>query len=318
MAGIWIFAESLEQTKELLSIGSTLASKLGTMTSVFLQGNTGVADDYIACGADEVLVLTALAEDQPLDAYIPVIAAEAQTADPDIFLIAATVRGKDIAARLAARLKTGLCSECIGLKADENDRTIEMERFAYGGAAIQTVVCSTRPVMVTIIPRTFEAAARQSDRKGTIRELPAAPPSASTVLERKPKETEAKDISESRIVVCAGRGIEKKEDLSLVQELAAALGGEIGCTRPISEESHWLPEDLCIGISGISVKPALYIGLGVSGQVQHITGIRDAKVICAVNKDENAPIFGASDYGIVGDLYDVAPKLSDAVKNMKG
>jgi electron transfer flavoprotein alpha subunit len=318
MAGIWIFAESLEQTKELLSIGSDLASKLGTTTSVFLQGDTGGADDYIACGADEVLVLPALSEDQPLDAYIPVIAAEAQTADPDIFLIAATVRGRDMAARLAARLKTGMCSECIDLAADENDRTIEMKRFAYGGAAIQTVVCSTRPVIVTILPRMFEPAAIQSDRTGTIRELPSAPPSVSTVLERKQKETAAKDITESRIIVCAGRGIEKKEDLGLVQELADALGGEIGCTRPISEESHWLPEDLCIGISGISVKPDLYIGVGVSGQVQHVTGIRDAKLICAVNKDENAPIFGAADYGMVGDLYDVVPKLIDAVKKIKG
>jgi electron transfer flavoprotein alpha subunit len=140
----------------------------------------------------------------------------------------------------------------------------------------------------------------------------------STVLERKQKETAAKDITESRIIVCAGRGIEKKEDLGLVQELADALGGEIGCTRPISEESHWLPEDLCIGISGISVKPDLYIGVGVSGQVQHVTGIRDAKLICAVNKDENAPIFGAADYGMVGDLYDVVPKLIDAVKKIKG
>lgn len=317
MAGIWIFAEKIEQTEELLAIGSDLASQLGTTTSVFLIGNTENADDYIACGADEVLVLPELAGDQPLDAYIPVIIEEADKSDPDVFLVAATVRGKDIAARLAARLQTGLCSDCIGITFDVANKTLEMERLAYGGAAIQKVTCTTRPVMAAIPPRTYEPAPRQSARTGTKRELPSPPPAPSTVLERKQKETETKDITESRVVVCAGRGIEKKEDLALVQELATALGGEVGCTRPISEEAHWLPEDLCIGLSGISVKPDLYIGLGVSGQVQHVTGIRDAKVISAVNKDENAPIFGAADYGIVGDLYDVVPKLIDAIRKAK-
>ncbi|MCX5833198.1 MAG: electron transfer flavoprotein subunit alpha/FixB family protein, partial [Deltaproteobacteria bacterium] len=112
----------------------------------------------------------------------------------------------------------------------------------------------------------------------------------------------------------AGRGFDKKEDLALVKQLADALGGEVGCTRPISEELHWLPEELCIGLSGISIKPELYIGLGVSGQIQHMTGIRGARVIGAVNKDENAPIFGAADLGIVGNLYDVVPKLIEELK----
>jgi electron transfer flavoprotein alpha subunit len=96
--------------------------------------------------------------------------------------------------------------------------------------------------------------------------------------------------------------------------LAEAVSGSIGCTRPIAEELHWLPEELCIGLSGIQVKPDLYLGIGVSGQVQHVTGIRNAKVIAAVNKDENAPIFKASDFGIVGDLYDVVPKLISELK----
>jgi electron transfer flavoprotein alpha subunit len=318
MAGIWIFGENKEQTEELLSVGSDLALKMGTTISVFLLKNTGNADDYIACGADEVIVLPPLAEDQPLDAYIPVIAEEAHMDDPDMFLLTATVRGKDFAARLAGRLKTGLCSECIDLTIKEQDGTVEMKRLAFGGAAVQTVVCTTRPVMATIPPRTFQRTlTRDDDRQGKVRELPAPLQSMSTVLERKPKETAAQDITESRVVVCAGRGIENEDDLGLARQLAAVLGGEIGCTRPISEESHWLPEELCIGLSGISVKPDLYIGLGVSGQVQHITGIRDAKVISAVNRDEHAPIFEASDYGIVGDLYDVVPELIEAVKAAK-
>jgi electron transfer flavoprotein alpha subunit len=110
-------------------------------------------------------------------------------------------------------------------------------------------------------------------------------------------------------VVCVGRGVAKQEDLALVKELAKVLGGEVACSRPIAEEMHWLPEEVYLGISGKKVKPDLYVGIGVSGQIQHVTGIRDSKVIFAINRDENAPIFEAADYGIVGDLYQVVPKL---------
>ena len=151
-------------------------------------------------------------------------------------------------------------------------------------------------------------------RQGHVRELPSPPTSAIKVIERKVKEREEKDISEARVVVCVGRGMEKKEDLAIARQLAEVLGGEIGCTRPIAEEFHWLPEELCIGLSGVQVKPDLYFGVGVSGQVQHVTGIRNAKVIAAINKDENAPIFKAADFGIVGDLYDVMPKLISELK----
>jgi electron transfer flavoprotein alpha subunit len=151
-------------------------------------------------------------------------------------------------------------------------------------------------------------------RQGNVRELPSPSPSPIKVIERKVKEKEVKDISEARVVVCVGRGIEKEEDLAIARQLAEVMGGSIACTRPIAEELHWLPEDLCIGLSGVQVKPDLYLGIGVSGQVQHITGIRNAKVIAAVNKDENAPIFKAADLGIVGDLYDVMPKLISELK----
>ena len=122
------------------------------------------------------------------------------------------------------------------------------------------------------------------------------------------------DLAQAKIIVCVGRGVEKPEDIKLARELADVLGGEVGCSRPIAEELNWLPEEFYLGISGKKVKPELYIGLGVSGQIQHVTGIRDSKVIFAVNRDENAPIFEAADYGIVGDLYQVVPKLIEELK----
>jgi electron transfer flavoprotein alpha subunit len=127
---------------------------------------------------------------------------------------------------------------------------------------------------------------------------------------------QAVDITEAKIIVCVGRGVEKKEDVELARELAQVLGGEVACSRPVAEELRWLPEEVYLGISGKKVKPDLYVGVGVSGQIQHVTGIRDSKVIFAINKDENAPIFEAADYGIVGDLYQVVPKLIQELKSV--
>jgi electron transfer flavoprotein alpha subunit len=309
MAGVWIFAENGEQIRELLHIGRQLAAMMGTTVSVLTSQDRDRARDYIDHGADEIMLLVPLAEDQSPDVYIPLITEEAQKRDPDLILVSATFRGKDMAARIAARLDTGLCSGCMALNFDEESKTLVMERLVYGGAGVQTVTCTTRPTTVTVLPGTYEPAIPEAGRRGQVRELPAPAPSAVKVMEKRAKEREARDISEARVVVCVGRGVSKREDIALARQLAEVLEGEIACTRPISEEYHWLPEELCIGLSGAQVKPDLYMGLGVSGQVQHVTGIRNARVIAVVNKDEKAPIFEAADFGIVGDLYDVVPKL---------
>lgn len=312
MAGVWIFAENHIQGLELLNTGRLLADKMGGKVFSFLWHDHQVAEDYISCGADEVLLLPPLEEGQPLDAYIQVIVDELQEGDADIFLLAATLRGKDLAARIASRLDTGLCSDCISLGLNKESKQLEMERLVFGGAGIQKVFCSSRPQMATIPPGTFEAAVPNNNgREGKIRELAPAAASPVKIIKKKAKERESADIKEARRVVCVGRGIEKEEDLAMIREFARVLGAEIACTRPIAEEMRWLPEDLCIGLSGIEIKPELYIGLGISGQVQHVIGIRDSKLICAVNSDENAPIFDVADYGIVGDLYDVLPRLQE-------
>jgi electron transfer flavoprotein alpha subunit len=314
MAGVWIISENRERALELLNIGRQLAAKMGTRVSALLYQDREEVQDCISHGADEVMLLPPLSSDQSPDIYIPVIIEEAKKGDPDLILLPATARGKDMAARIAARLDVGLCSSCISLDFDEGSKTLVMERLAYGGAAVQKVICTTRPVMATIVPRTYEPAAAEEGRQGQVRELTAPPPSVVKVIDKKVKEREVKDIAEARVIVCIGRGIEKKEDLALARQLADILDGEIACTRPIAEEYHWLPEELCIGLSGVQVKPDIYLGIGVSGQVQHVTGIRNAKVIAAVNKDDNAPIFKVADFGMIGDLYDVVPKLVNELK----
>ena len=301
MAGVWIFAEKINYALELLTIGRQAALKMGGGLTVILASDGERSQDCLDRGADRILLLSGLPEDQSIDAHIPVIAEEVRKENPDVFLFIATARGKEIAARLAVRLNTGLCSQCIAMEYDEAGKTLEMERLAYGGAAVQRMKCLSRPVMATIPPRTFEPAAiLEAGKSGEVKELDAPPISPVKVLERRAKQRETKDITEAKVVISVGRGLAKAEDLALVRQLADALGGELGGTRPITEELHWLPEEACIGLSGVQVKPELFLALGVSGQIQHVTGIRGAKVIAAVNKDENAPIFGVADFGIVG------------------
>jgi electron transfer flavoprotein alpha subunit len=318
MAGIWIFAEKKELVLELLTLGGQLAAAGGGKLTAVVPAAEGDPADYIAAGADEVVLLSPLPEDMSLAAWLPVLAGEIKAADPEAVLLAATSRGKEIAARLAARLETGLASNCLSLAPGTDGDALVMERLAYGGAALQRVAITGRPVLATIPPRTFPPSAAVPGREGSVRTLPPPPADAVRIVARKEKERSAQDIAAAKTVVCVGRGLEKRDDLQLARQLADALGGEIGCTRPISEELHWLPDNLCIGLSGVQVKPDLYIGLGVSGQIQHLTGLRGARLICAVNRDPNAPIFPAADLGIVGDLYDVTPKIIAEIKKIRG
>ncbi len=315
MPGIWVFAETREQTLELLSAGGDL-SKGMTAKLVTFAPDDQFAQEYISHGADEVFLLPPLTDDQPFEAYLPVLTETAREEDPDVILMAATPRCKEIAARLAVRLETGLCSEATRI--DPQGVLLRMERMAYGGAAIQTVHCQARPVMATVPPRTFESAQPLDGREGKITRLKTPAQSAVKVIERSPRQRESVDITEAKIIVCVGRGVEKPEDISLARELAAVIGGEVACSRPIAEELNWLPEEVYLGISGKKVKPDLYIGIGVSGQIQHITGIRDSKLIFAINRDENAPIFDAADFGIVGDLYQVVPRLIEEFRSNVG
>ncbi len=314
MPGIYIFAENRSQCLELLNIGRKLADESGAGLALFLCFERERAGDFFALGADEVLVLPPLKEHELLNAYVPLIEEELRRADAALFLLPATFRCREIGAQAAGGLNAGLCSGCTGIEFRPETGSFAMERLAYGGAAVQKVICSTRPVTATIASGVFAPVSVRSDRPGTVRELPAPAPSNLKIVEKKARPREAKDITEARVVVCPGRGLGKQEDLAMIKELADLLGGELGATRPLTEELHWLPEERCIGLSGVSVKPELYLGIGVSGQVQHTTGIRQAKVIAAVNKDEHAPIFEAADLGIVGDLYEVVPKLIRALK----
>jgi len=228
-------------------------------------------------------------------------------------LIGSTKRGKELASRLATRLETGCASDCTELWIDEKGRLL-MNRVVYGGNAIATEICRTKPQIATVPPRTFEKLERK-DRKGKVVKVDVKVEEPRTeILETKEIEAAKVSLEEAEAIVACGRGVGKKEDIRIFEELAETLGGLVGYTRPLCEDRGWYTE--WIGLSGHNVKPALYIACGISGVIQHIAGIRDSKIIVAINKDPEAPIFEIADYIIVGDIYEVVPALSAALKRL--
>ncbi|MGI0085206.1 MAG: electron transfer flavoprotein subunit alpha/FixB family protein, partial [Nitrososphaerales archaeon] len=233
-----------------------------------------------------------------------------KTAKPDIILVGASKRGKEVAPRLATRLNLGCISDALSLEAKNGGVTAE--RLVWGGNAISTVA-SRDGVVVTVPIRANEKASGFSQPKVNLIEL--LPKTRTTKLvEKREKAKGHVNIKDAESIVSAGRGFKKKEDLSLLEDLASVLNAVIGASRPLTSDLGWMPEDRQVGLSGVTVKPKLYVAVGISGQIQHLTGMRDSKLVVAINNDKNAPIFQECDYGVVGDLYSIVPELTKALR----
>ncbi|HDM26886.1 MAG TPA: electron transfer flavoprotein subunit alpha/FixB family protein [Candidatus Bathyarchaeota archaeon] len=188
------------------------------------------------------------------------------------------------------------------------------DRMVYGGRAVSTQACKT-PAVVAVAPHAFEA--KTVEKMGQVVEVEVDVPSpALQLVETRAREVSGAALEEAEVVVAGGRGIEKREDLKLLQELAEVLNGEVGCTRPLAEDRGWFTD--WIGLSGRKIKPNLYIAVGISGAIQHVAGIRDAKIIVSINTDEEAPINQVADYIVNADLYEVVPALVEAIKRRLG
>ncbi|SDD86473.1 electron transfer flavoprotein subunit alpha/FixB family protein [Sporomusa acidovorans] len=311
MAGIWIYSEDTIVAQQLMTMARPLADKLGQPLCVVTIAEQA-APEFVAAGANKVFVLKN-DSDWP-ESYAPALVALAEQETPTAFFIGATFRGKDLAAKIAARLKTGLVTDAFAVRFENGE--IETDRAMYGGLAVCTEILKGIAV-VTIPPRTFDMPAKDSGRSGEIVTIDASIDATMAVENVCPIVRQGADITKTEKLVCVGRGLAKQVDMKLAEDLAGALGAELGCTRSIAEDYHWLPNETYIGLSGQKIKPVLYLSMGVSGQVQHIAGIRDSKVIVAIDSNENAPIFAAADYGIVGDLYEIVPLLIEAIKNQK-
>jgi electron transfer flavoprotein alpha subunit len=238
------------------------------------------------------------------------VAAKVAEELPEAFILGATIRGRELAARVAGMRECALISEVNWISL--GDGVIETERNMYGGAAVLSEGTKGFAVF-TVAPGKYRAC-KDEAHTGRIIEVQVETDRRIRQIKIEPIIREGVDISKAARIVGVGMGFDKKEDLVLAQNLAQALDAEIASTRPITEDRKWLPPETYVGISGAVIKPELYIGLGVSGQIQHIYGIRDAKIIVGININDKAPIFHAADYAILGDLYEIAPLLAEEVK----
>jgi len=312
---IWVYSENPDLMLELLGKGRELANQLGAELGAIVlgQGVASKAEELAYYGPDKVYLV-----DHPnlatftAEPYTSALAGLANKYKPDAILLGATKRGNEVAARLAAKLNVGCVTNCTGVSIDPDTKLLLLNRLVYGGTAISTQRCKTKPQIATIPPRTFEKASKTDRKAEIIKEDVAVEEPKIKVLEFKKKEFKGVRLEEAEVVIVAGRGVKKKEDVAMLEELANLLGGVVGYTRPLAFDLKWA--DQWVGMSGVVVKPKLYIGVGVSGAIQHVAGIRDSKIIVAINSDPDAPIFKVADYGIVGDLYAVVPELVKALK----
>src|SRR5271165_6075604 len=311
MPGIFVFSEESALAKQLLTPALELKQSLFQPVTALSLTETD-AKQLAALGADKAVALQSAAE--WVEGLSEEIAGLVSAAGASVFLVGGTLRGKHIAAYVATKLNAGMSTDAKSVKLEGGK--LLATRLLYAGLALCDEELSL-PAVVTIPPRTFTPP-NPAARACTVETAKIEADGRVTITDRTQASGSGVDIGAATKLVSVGRGFHKKEDLKLAQDLAAALKAEVSCSRPVAEEEHWLPIERYVGISGHTVKPDLYLAVGISGQVQHMVGARESKVIVAVNNDEHAPIFESADYGIVGDLYEVLPLLTTAVRNNGG
>ena len=317
---VLVFSDDKNLSLELLNKGSELAKELGKNVTALIVGKSDdvLAKEYISHGADKVFIAETDIDSFKAEEYAGILENVLKETGAEIVLIGSNKNGKDIASRLAGRLDAGCVIGCTNLYL--KDKKVTAERVVYSGNAIAVEQFNSKPSIVTIPSKVFDPLTKDNKRTGDIiKKKFDVEKSVSKVL--KIQETQAGDVNveDAEIIVSCGRGFKSKDDIKLVSELAEVLKGRtVGCSRPIAADLKWLSEDHWIGLSGHKVKPTLYVAVGISGQIQHIAGMRDSGIIVAINKDPEALIFKSADYGIIGDLYEVLPKLTSAVKEKIG
>jgi electron transfer flavoprotein alpha subunit len=295
----------------------TAARKLGEPAAVVV-GKPGTAapltDGLKAAGAAKIYVAESDdAENYLITPFVDVLASLAESNAPAGVLLAATADGKEIAGRLAARIGSGLLVDVVEVK----DGAVGVHSIFGGAYTVEAVVTGDTPV-ITVRPGAIEAEPTGGAGEVVNVEVPAQAENATKITSRQPAVAgDRPELTEATVVVSGGRGVGSAENFSVVEELADSLGAAVGASRA-AVDSGYYPGQFQVGQTGKTVSPQLYIALGISGAIQHRAGMQTSKTIIAVNKDEEAPIFEIADLGIVGDLFKVAPQLTEAVKARKG
>jgi len=301
-------------TYEALSEGRQVATAMGgSVTAVVLgSGVAALAEELGQYGADRVLVADndALA-DYTTDAYTNILGTIIQQESPAVVILGATAQGKDLAARLSARLDAPLAMDCVAVSVDDGQLTVT--RPMYGGKILADVQMDGDPKIVALRPNAMTIT--EVEGAGTVETLDVDPGEIKvTVLEKK-LETGKVELTEADIIVSGGRGM-GGSDYTIVETLAELLGAAVGASRSAVDEG-WRPHSDQVGQTGKVVSPNLYVACGISGAIQHLAGMGSSKVIVAINKDPEAPIFAKADYGIVDDLFEVVPCITEEIKRIK-
>ena len=318
MAEVLVLAEHAEGAlKKVSSELITAARVLGEPAAVVV-GKPGTAaplvDGLKAAGAAKIYVAESdTAESYLITPAVDVLAALAESASPAAVLLAASADGKEIAGRLAARIGSGLLVDVVEVKEGPKGT-----HSIFGGAFTVEAQANGDTPVITVRAGAIDAEPADGAGEQVTVEVPEAAENAAKVTAREPAVAgDRPELTEATIVVSGGRGVGSAENFSVVEELADSLGAAVGASRA-AVDSGYYPGQFQVGQTGKTVSPQLYIALGISGAIQHRAGMQTSKTIIAVNKDEEAPIFEIADYGVVGDLFKVAPQLTEAVKARKG
>ena len=318
MAEVLVLVEHADGAlKKVSSELITAARVLGEPAAVVV-GKPGTADPLVdglkAAGAAKIYVAESdTAENYLITPSVDVLAALAESASPAAVLLAASADGKEIAARLAARIGSGLLVDVVGVEAGP-----KATHSIFGGAFTVEAQANGDTPVITVRPGAIDAEPSDGAGEKVTVEVPEAAENAAKITKREPAVAgDRPELTEATIVVSGGRGVGSAEKFSVVEELADSLGAAVGASRA-AVDSGYYPGQFQVGQTGKTVSPQLYIALGISGAIQHRAGMQTSKTIVAVNKDEEAPIFEIADYGVVGDLFKVAPQLTEAVKTRKG
>jgi electron transfer flavoprotein alpha subunit len=319
MALILTFAEAREgrlrrASLEVVSEARRLAGALGATVETVLVG-AGVeplAAELAAYGTDRVRVF----DDAALGAYATepyarALAHAMADAKPQVVLLPFTAMGKDLAPRVAARTGAGLASDCVALEV--KDGRLLARRPMYAGKAYATVEWKGEPQIATLRPNVFALGPKDAARPVEVVRGSVDSASRARVVATGATAQGRVPLSEAQIIVSGGRGLRGPENFHLVEGLADALGGAVGASRAVVD-AGWVDHQLQVGQTGRTVSPSLYVACGISGAIQHLAGMSSSRCIVAINKDPDAPIFKVADYGVVGDLFEVLPRLSEAVK----
>lgn len=334
--GVYVFAQQVDNEVssiafELLGKAKDLAKDLNTEVTAVLIGSgiKGLADQLAEYGADKVIVVDdPELKDYRTEPYAHALASVINKYKPEIMLVGATAIGRDLGPRVSARVATGLTADCTVLEIgdfplqptpgqEQLHNQLLMTRPAFGGNTIATIACPyNRPQMATVRAGVMQKITPIKGAKANVEEFnPGFTPDNKYVeiLDIVKAVSNTVDIMDAKILVSGGRGVGSPENFKILEDLAEVLGGTVSCSRAVVD-SGWKPKDLQVGQTGKTVRPNVYFAIGISGAIQHVAGMEESDIIIAINKDADAPIFDVADYGVVGDLNKIVPKLTEALK----